>query len=263
MDKSSPFHSSQCIKIYLPFKDWRDQILTHLGMKIEVCINRFEDVIAVQSLGIDRIELCIELGCGGLTPSLAMVAQALAVSKVPIHVLVRPRSGDFYYTKATIEAMKVTIKQLLKLGVSGIVTGGLSPKQKLPLETLKSFRKIITHEELYFHRAFDEVKSPKEALETLIDLGFDGVLTAGQAKTALEGMPQLIEWRGQAKDRLTILPGSGINASNCLEFADKGFDWVHLSSTKRVEITQSSYFSKPHYQLDVPALTQVISLLKP
>ena len=75
-------------------------------MKIEVCINRLEDVQKVQYFAIDRIELCVELGCGGLTPSLAMVEQAMKISSVPIHVLVRPRSGDFIYSELVIEEMK-------------------------------------------------------------------------------------------------------------------------------------------------------------
>ena len=92
-------------------------------MKIEVCINRLEDVQRIQSLAVDRIELCIELTCGGLTPSLAMVEQALAMSTIPIHVLVRPRSGDFMYSKVMISGMKKTIEQLHDLGVAGIVYG--------------------------------------------------------------------------------------------------------------------------------------------
>ncbi|MGB0367548.1 MAG: copper homeostasis protein CutC, partial [Flavobacteriaceae bacterium] len=85
-------------------------------MKIEVCINRLEDIKPLQSLAVDRIELCIELACGGLTPSLAMVEQALAISAIPIHVLVRPRSGHFVYSEATLLEMKKTMEQLQDLG---------------------------------------------------------------------------------------------------------------------------------------------------
>ena len=146
-------------------------------MKIEVCINRLEDIPLLQSLAVDRIELCVELACGGLTPSLAMVEQALAISTLPIHVLVRPRSGHFIYSEATLFEMKKTIAQLQDLGVAGIVTGTLTQERKLPLSILKSFRSIVNKGELYFHRAFDEVNAPAKALEDLIALGYDGVLT--------------------------------------------------------------------------------------
>lgn len=148
-------------------------------MKIEVCINRLEDVQRIQSLAIDRIELCVELACGGLTPSLAMVEQALALSAIPIHVLVRPRSGDFMYSEVMLSGMKKAMEQLQDLGVAGIVTGALTQESKLPLDVLKSFRSIVSKGELYFHRAFDEVNAPENALKQLIGLGYDGVLTSG------------------------------------------------------------------------------------
>ena len=145
-------------------------------MKIEVCINRLEDVQSLQGLFVDRIELCIELGCGGLTPSLAMVEEALALSQIPIHVLVRPRSGDFVYTKHTLRAMTTTCRQLETLGVAGIVTGVLKRDAQLPIEVLSTFRKTIQNCALYFHRAFDEVTDPESALLQLKHVGFDGVL---------------------------------------------------------------------------------------
>lgn len=231
-------------------------------MKIEVCINRLEDVQRIQSLAIDRIELCVELACGGLTPSLAMVEQALALSAIPIHVLVRPRSGDFMYSEVMLSGMKKAMEQLQDLGVAGIVTGALTQESKLPLDVLKSFRSIVSKGELYFHRAFDEVNAPENALKQLIGLGYDGVLTSGQKVTAIEGIEHLDQWKEQTGQALIILPGSGINLSNCLAFKNKGFEWIHLSAKKEVEPSSDSLFSAQQYQLDVAALTQVIELVK-
>ena len=176
-------------------------------MKIEVCINRLEDIALLQPLAVDRIELCVELACGGLTPSLAMVEQALAISTLPIHVLVRSRSGHFNYSEATLFEMKRTIAQLQDLGVAGIVTGALTPEKKLPVAVLKSFRSIVSKGELYFHRAFDEVNTPEMALEELISLGYDGVLTSGQENTAPAGIQALKQWKTQANEKMVILPG--------------------------------------------------------
>lgn len=231
-------------------------------MKIEVCINRLEDVQSLQGLFVDRIELCIELGCGGLTPSLAMVEEALALSQIPIHVLVRPRSGDFVYTKHTLRAMTMTCRQLEILGVAGIVTGVLKRDAQLPIEVLSTFRKTIQNCALYFHRAFDEVTDPEGALLQLKHVGFDGVLTSGQQQTAIEGMDRLLAWKHLVGDTLVILPGSGINANNCLKFREAGFDWIHLSAKKLIHPEVDSKFSSPQYGLNIEELKQVLSLLK-
>ena len=232
-------------------------------MKIEVCINRLEDIALLQPLAVDRIELCVELACGGLTPSLAMVEQALAISTLPIHVLVRSRSGHFNYSEATLFEMKRTIAQLQDLGVAGIVTGALTPEKKLPVAVLKSFRSIVSKGELYFHRAFDEVNTPEMALEELISLGYDGVLTSGQENTAPAGIQALKQWKTQANEKMVILPGGGINDDNCLQFKTLGFAWVHLSAKKRLIDDPSSLFTAPQYSLDVKALNEVSTLLKP
>lgn len=231
-------------------------------MKIEVCINRLEDVRKVQDLAIDRIELCVELGCGGLTPSLAMVEQAMKISSVPIHVLVRPRSGDFIYSELVIEEMKTTINHLRQLEVTGIVIGALNNANALPLTVLSSFRNLFDKGLLYFHRAFDVVKNPDQALMGLIELGYDGILTSGQQETAFTGINQLNQWKQKAMDQLTILPGGGINASNCLAFKELGFNWIHLSSTRRILPEKKTLFSAPSYVLDTVALGKVVSIVK-
>ncbi|MDA9184411.1 copper homeostasis protein CutC, partial [Flavobacteriaceae bacterium] len=87
-------------------------------MKIEVCINRLEDLIAVQSLKVDRVELCVEIGCGGLTPSIAFVEKALEISIIPIHVLVRPRSGHFFYTKEELDCIERDCLYFNSMGVA-------------------------------------------------------------------------------------------------------------------------------------------------
>ena len=171
-----------------------------------------------------------------------MVEQALAISNLPIHVLVRPRSGHFNYSETTLFEMKNTIAQLQDLGVAGIVTGALTPERKLPLAVLKSFRSIVYKGELYFHRAFDEVNDPEMALEELISLGYDGVLTSGQENTAPAGIQSLKQWKTQANNKMVILPGGGINAGNCLQFKTLGFEWVHLSAKKGSIMVQFTFY---------------------
>ena len=231
-------------------------------MKIEVCINQLADVSRVQDLSIDRIELCIELGCGGITPSLAMIEKAVAISHVPIHVLVRLRSGDFMYSALDYEMMMATCQAIQDLGAAGIVTGGLTPERTLPLPILKKYRKALPSCALYFHRAFDELLQPEIGISQLQELGFDGVLTSGQAPTAEEGFDTLVQWQTRCPSPFVLLPGSGIGPDNCLRFKDAGFEWVHLSAKQRIHTTKHSMFAAPQYQVDRELLKKVVTLLK-
>lgn len=231
-------------------------------MKIEACINRLDDVILIQNLPIDRIELCIELGNGGITPSLAMIEKAIAISQIPIHVLVRPRSGDFVFSPQDYELMLKTCQAIQDLGAAGIVTGGLTPKGTLPLAVLEKFRTALPNCALYFHRAFDELHHPEIGISQLQELGFDGVLTSGQAPTAEEGFNTLVQWKKQCTSPFVLLPGSGIGPANCLKFQNAGFEWVHLSAKKRVQSKKQSMFAAPQYQVDRELLKKVVTLLK-
>ena len=231
-------------------------------MKIEVCINRLEDLITVQSMKVDRVELCVEIGCGGLTPSIAFVEKALEISIIPIHVLVRPRSGHFFYTKEELDCIERDCLYFNSMGVAGIVTGMLTREMNLPLSFLQQLRDKLVNTRLVFHRAFDEVNKPEEALKELSCIGFDGVLTSGQYATAAAGIEVLSNWQKQMKNRVFILPGGGINAANCGLFTSHDFEWIHLSAKKREDTKLHSKFNHPTFGLDEAMIGKVISQLK-
>ena len=231
-------------------------------MNIEVCINRLEDLVLVQDLAIDRLEFCIELGCGGLTPSLHTIEKAVGLSKIPLHVLVRPRSGNFVYTAETLDTLLQDCKTIQNLGVAGIVTGALTPLGTLPVVFLEKLRNSLSQSTLYFHRAFDDVKVPEKALEELISIGFDGLLSSGQHSTALAGIEQLKQWKEVAEGKLVVMPGSGINTNNVSHFQKVGFAWVHLSAKQMLSSPSPSLFSSPQYGVDVPALQEFIVAVK-
>lgn len=231
-------------------------------MNIEVCINRLEDIVLVQDLAIDRIEFCVELGCGGLTPSITMIEKALTLSKVPLHVLVRPRSGNFVYTSQTLEVLLQDCEQIQALGVVGIVTGALTAQASLPLSFLEKLRVSLSQCALYFHRAFDDVKVPGKALEELIRMGFDGLLSSGQHPTALAGIEQLQQWKQAAKGKLVVMPGSGIKADNVVHFQKAGFEWVHLSAKELLSSTSASLFATPQYGVNISALQEIVASVK-
>lgn len=231
-------------------------------MKVEVCINRIEDVIAVQSLPIDRIELCIELGEGGLTPSIGFVERALAISTIPIHVLVRPRNGDFNYSIEQLNILKKDCIHFQSLGVTGLVVGALDRANRLIVDYLKELRDELKEIALVFHRAFDTVDSPLVALDQLVQIGFDALLTAGQGGDAFESMEQLMIWKQKVANKMTIIPGGGIRSQNCLAFQNNGFDWIHLSAKKEILTNSQSAFYHQRYELNLEELKTVIDLLK-
>ena len=231
-------------------------------MKIEVCINRLEDLVLVQDLAIDRVEFCIELGCGGLTPSLHTIKKAMSLSKIPLHVLVRPRSGNFVYTAETLDILLQDCKSIQNLGVAGIVTGALTPIGTLPVIFLEKLRNSLSQSTLYFHRGFDELKVPKKALKELISIGYDGLLSSGQHPTALAGIEQLKKWKEFAEGKLVVMPGSGINANNVAHFKKAGFAWIHLSAKQLLSSPSSSLFSSPQYGVNISALQGFIDVVK-
>ena len=231
-------------------------------MKIEVCINRLEDLVLVQDLAIDRVEFCIELGCGGLTPSLRAIEKAVELSKIPLHILVRPRSGNFVYTAETLDILHQDCMTIQNLGVAGIVTGALTPLGTLPVVFLEKLRDSLSKSTLYFHRAFDDVEAPEKALEELISIGFDGLLSSGQHPTALAGIEQLKQWKEAAEGKLVVMPGSGINANNLSHFQEAGFAWIHLSAKQLLSSPSPSLFSSPQYGVNVPALQEFIAAVK-
>ena len=231
-------------------------------MKIEVCINRLEDLVLVQGLAIDRVEFCIELGCGGLTPSLHTIEKAVGLSKIPLHVLVRPRSGNFVYTAETLDILLQDCKTIQTLGAAGIVTGALTPMGTLPVVFLEKLRDSLSKSTLYFHRAFDDIKVPEKALEELISIGFDGLLSSGQHPTALGGIEQLKQWKEAADGKLVVMPGSGINANNVSHFQKAGFAWVHLSAKQLLSSPSPSLFSSPQYGVNISALQEFIAAVK-
>ena len=231
-------------------------------MNIEVCINRLEDLVLVQDLAIDRLEFCIELGCGGLTPSLHTIEKAVGLSKIPLHVLVRPRSGNFVYTAETLDTLLQDCKTIQNLGVAGIVTGALTPLGTLPVVFLEKLRNSLSQSTLYFHRAFDDVKAPEKALKELVNIGFDGLLSSGQHPTALGGFEQLKQWKEAVEGKLVVIPGGGINANNIFHFQKAGFAWVHLSAKQLLSSPSPSLFSSPQYGVNISALQEFIAAVK-
>lgn len=202
-------------------------------MIVEVCANSMESALNAQHAGAQRIELCSELTLGGITPSYGLIKKVVEAMSIPVHVLIRPRSGDFFYSDTEFQTMLEDIAICESLGADGIVSGVLTPDLQVDWDRTKALKEASGLCSFTFHRAFDLVANPMETFVKLQDMGINTLLTSGQARSAMEGM-SLLKQLEEKSNSCTIMPGSGIRDTNAKHFAKTGFKAIHLSATKRV-----------------------------
>ncbi len=196
----------------------------------EACVDSVEAAFAAQEGGAQRVELCADLLEGGITPSSGAIQLTRQNLTIPMHVLIRPRGGDFCYSQAEFEVMKLNIAHAKALGADGIVSGVLKPDGNIDEQRTRELIQLSRPLSFTFHRAFDMLREPHTALETLVDLGADRLLTSGQEATAWEGILLLSEMVQQAQGRIIIMPAGGINAGNVGRIISQGMvQEVHAS----------------------------------
>lgn len=205
-------------------------------MIIEICANSFGSAKAAQDAGAHRIELCTELSVGGLTPSHGLVEKAITELDIPVHVLIRPRSGNFTYSKEEFDVMLRDIAFCKKMGCAGIVSGVLTLDNKIDFDKTEQLINASEGIEFTFHRAFDWVENPLKELQKLIDLKVNRLLSSGQKPTAIEGISLLKKFKDYSKGKIEIMPGSGVNIENVLEFKEAGFTSIHFSATTKKQV---------------------------
>lgn len=187
---------------------------------VESCCPSLEAVRRAVQAGAGRIELCEDLSCGGVTPSEELIRASLAVAgQIPVNVLVRPRAGDFVYSRDEVRQMLDSIAICKQLGVNGVVVGALTQEGKVDAETMRLLLTRARPLAVTFHRAFDVCQDPASALEELIGLGIERLLTSGHCANAFEGRFALKRLVEQAAGRIVIMPGCGITPSNLAEIA--------------------------------------------
>ena len=200
-------------------------------MLLEICANSYESAINASTAGAHRIELCSELAIGGITPSYGLLKKVVADLKIPVHVLIRPRSGDFTYSKDEFEIMKQNILFCKELGCAGIVSGILQKDQTIDQPRTKELIELAKPMTFTFHRGFDWTPDPLKAVLQLIALGAQRVLTSGQEANAEKGILLLKELQEIVENELIIMPGGGINSKNAFLFKERGFQEIHCSAT--------------------------------
>eukprot|EP00069_Balaena_mysticetus_P022136 bmy_14138T0 len=176
------------------------------GFLMEVCVDSVESAVNAERGGADRIELCSGLVEGGTTPSMGVLQVVKQYVQIPVFVMIRPRGGDFLYSDREVEVMKADIRLAKLYGADGLVFGALTEDGHIDKELCMSLVAICRPLPVTFHRAFDMVHDPMAALETLLTLGFERVLTSGCDSSALEGLPLIKRLIDQAKGRIVVMP---------------------------------------------------------
>ncbi|GEM46101.1 copper homeostasis protein CutC [Deinococcus cellulosilyticus] len=185
-------------------------------MQFEVCVESLEGAMAAYRGGATRLELCSSLIEGGLTPSAGLIREVKRHCPLPVHVMVRPRSGDFLHTPHELEVMLSDIEFCHFAEVDGLVFGVLDSQGEVDLQAMGKLMQAAKRLPVTFHRAFDVCRTPVRALEQLIELGVKRLLTSGQQPTAFEGRQLIAALVRQARDRLVVLAGSGVNPQNVI-----------------------------------------------
>lgn len=181
--------------------------------KLEVCCADIDSIRKAAEGGAHRVELCQDLEIGGTTPSAEMIDYAIKIG-IRTHILIRPRGGNFVYSPEETDCMVHAIRMAQAKGVAGVVIGALTPEGNIDTDTCRRLINEAKGMSITFHRAFDECIEPSQALEQIISLGCHRLLTSGHAPCVDEGLELLKKLVNQAKDRIIILPGCGVNPGN-------------------------------------------------
>jgi len=243
-----------------------------MSILLEVCANSVTSALTAQEGGASRVELCENLNEGGTTPSYGAIVAARKLLKIDIYVLIRPRAGDFLYSDLEFDIMLNDVKLCIEAGCNGIVVGILNADGTVDVPRCKQIADMAKQAGIgaTFHRAFDVCADQFAAMETIIDMGYERILTSGGKSTAMEGARQITELIKKADGRIIIMPGSGINQSNVA-------DLIHF--TKATEIHASAKAKVPsnmiyrndhiimdeladEYTIDFTNLQQVKDILK-
>ncbi len=206
---------------------------TRAAPLLEIAANSVASALAAQDGGAGRVELCASLGEGGLTPSYATIALARERLLIPLYVLIRPRAGDFLYSELELETMRRDVEACTRLGCDGVVIGALDADGNVALGACRELIHSARGLGVTFHRAFDLARDPAHALEDLVALGCERVLTSGQRATAIEGAAEIRALIGHAGRRIVVMPGAGVDAGNVAALRDAtGATELHASAKR-------------------------------
>ncbi|GAB1309095.1 copper homeostasis protein CutC [Urechidicola sp. KH5] len=202
-------------------------------MTFEVCTDSVDGAIAAARYGAKRIELCSALSVGGLTPNFGLIKACVAAAPIEVHCMIRHKEGGFIYNAEDVAVMKEDISAVKNAGAHGVVFGILTNDYEISYLNKELFEYAVSLDlEVTFHRAFDFTHDYHKAIQQLISIGFDRLLTSGQEKTAYEGIKVISDIQNQYGNQIQIMAGAGVNANNAKELAATGIQNLHFTARK-------------------------------
>ena len=220
----------------MPLCSIKNKTMNNGTYTFEVCANSVASCLAAQEGGAQRVELCAGIPEGGTTPSYGEITMARRLLDIRLHVIIRPRGGDFLYSPIEVETMLEDIRMARQAGADGLVFGCLRENGDIDIETTKRLMDAAQDTPVTFHRAFDHCRDPYRALDELASLGVTRTLTSGQQPTAPQGAPLLKALQAYAAGRIILLAGCGVNETNIRQLAqDTGIREFHFSAREKVK----------------------------
>jgi copper homeostasis protein len=201
-----------------------------MGVAVEICVRGIASAMAAGEGGADRIELCEDPAVGGVTPGAGTIAVACRRLEIPVHVLIRPRGGDFVYSAAEFEVMRRDVEVAKGLGASGVVLGLLGRGGAVDRRRTARLVEAARPLSVTFHKAFDAARDPFEALEDLVGHGVDRVLTSGRAATAAAGLGLLADLVRRASGRIAVMAGGSVALADVPALIGAGLREIHVGS---------------------------------
>lgn len=234
---------------------------------LEICVDSVDSALAAQAGGADRVELCTALFEGGLTPSAGLIEIVRDRVKLGVAVMIRPRGGDFCYTDDEVSVMESDIVLAKELGADAIVLGLLNPDGTVDTARTRRLMDMARPLPVTFHRAIDMARDPFEALDALLGLGVDRILTSGQERSAVEGMDLIADLVRRAGDQTIIMPGGGVTERNIEKILrHTGAREIHGSASgtresrmtfRNTRVAMGGQVGPPEYATKVTSLDRV------
>lgn len=212
-------------------------------MILEVCTEGVEMSVAAERAGATRLELCASIAEGGLTPSYGILETICKRVNIPVHVMIRPRAGDFLYSDEEFETMVADVKLAHRMGLEGIVFGILDADGMIDRERCAKLVEAAGKMKKVFHRAFDMSADPYKSFTDLQELGFNVLLTSGRRQTAMEGIEVIRQLVIRNKSTMEIMAGSGVSPFNAARLAAVGVNALHFTCRKS-DLSSMRYFNR-------------------
>lgn len=231
-------------------------------MELELCAGSYSAALLANKYSFKRVELCASLESGGLTPSAGMIVKVLKEVEAECHVLIRPRSGDFNYNQEELNVMRSDIEFCKTVGCKGVVFGVMDAKQRFNLDKNLYLLDAVDGLEVTFHRAIDVSSNFEEDIESIINCGFNRVLTSGGVSSAQKGIMRLERLKNQINARLELMIGGGVSSSNIQHLKEViKPDAIHFSATEFKKSGEDTLFESNLLEISTGTIDSILNAL--